>query len=118
VAVPQCVRRLRARVGHDLVLLPSVSLLVLDGLRLLLVRHAGLGDGWGLAGGAIEVGESPAEAAVREAREEIGVEVGRLPLHRFTRAQLTATGQLDRGVPRTAWSRRGAGDPAAAAVQP
>jgi ADP-ribose pyrophosphatase YjhB (NUDIX family) len=172
VVVSEYVRRLRACVGHDLLLLPSVSLLVLDGPRLLLVRHAGLGDDWGLVGGAIEVGESPAEAAVREAREEIGVDVeltrlvdvlagpdyevtypngdrvayvatvytariptgapvadgaelsdaawfdlagvGRLPLSRFTRALLTATGQLDR----TAWSRRGAGDSPAAAVQP
>jgi 8-oxo-dGTP pyrophosphatase MutT (NUDIX family) len=126
VAVSEYVRRPRARVGHDLLLLPSVSLLVLDGPRLLLVRHAGLGDDWGLVGGAIEVGESPAEAAVREAREEIGVDVeltrladvGRRPLDRFTRALLTATGQLDRSVPRTARSRRGACDSAADAVRP
>ena len=68
------VRRLRAAVGHDLLLLPSVSVLPADGAgRVLLVRHAGHGDGWGVLGGAVEPGESPAEAAVREAREEIGV---------------------------------------------
>ncbi len=57
-------------------LLPSVSVLPVgeDG-RLLLVRHAGHDDGWGVLGGAVDVGESPAEAAVREAREEIGVDV-------------------------------------------
>ncbi len=32
-------------------------------------------DEWGTIGGAIEVDESPAAAAVREAREEAGVEV-------------------------------------------
>ena len=42
---------------------------------MLLVRHAGHRDGWGTVGGAIEIGESPAEAAVREAGEEIGAEV-------------------------------------------
>ena len=68
--------RLRAVVGHDLLLLPSVSVLPVDQAgRLLLVRHAGHDDGWGVLGGAVEVGESPAQAAVRETREEIGVEV-------------------------------------------
>ena len=42
---------------------------------MLLVRHAGHDDGWGTLGGAVEPGESPAAAAVREAREEIGVDV-------------------------------------------
>ena len=70
------IARLRAVVGHELLLLPSVSVLPADGAgRVLLVRHAGHDDGWGILGGAVEVGESPAAAAVREAREEIGVDV-------------------------------------------
>jgi 8-oxo-dGTP pyrophosphatase MutT (NUDIX family) len=61
-------------VGHELLLLPSVSVLPVDEAgRVLLVRHAGHDDGWGVLGGAVDVGESPAAAAVREAREEIGV---------------------------------------------
>jgi len=75
------VSRLRSVVGHDLLLLPSVSVLPVDAAgRVLLVRHAGHHDGWAVLGGMVEVGESPAQAAVREAREEIGVEVrpGRL----------------------------------------
>jgi 8-oxo-dGTP pyrophosphatase MutT (NUDIX family) len=76
VGISAHIARLRAVVGHDLLLLPSVSVLPIDPAgRLLLVRHAGHHDGWGALGGAIEVGESPAEAAVRETREEIGVEV-------------------------------------------
>jgi 8-oxo-dGTP pyrophosphatase MutT (NUDIX family) len=68
--------RLRAVVGHELLLLPSVSVLPVDEVgRVLLVRHAGHGDGWAVLGGAVEVGESPAETAIREAREEIGTEV-------------------------------------------
>ena len=43
--------------------------------RVLLVRHAGHEDGWAVLGGAIELGESPAETAIREAREEIGTEI-------------------------------------------
>jgi len=42
--------------------------------RLLLVRHADDGQ-WGTIGGLIEVDEAPADAAIREAREEAGVEV-------------------------------------------
>lgn len=70
------IARLRAVVGHELLLLPSVSVLPVDEAgRLLLVRHSGHDDGWGVLGGAVDVGESPAGAAVREAREEIGVGV-------------------------------------------
>jgi ADP-ribose pyrophosphatase YjhB (NUDIX family) len=70
------VSRLRAVIGNDVLLLPSVSVLPVDAAgRVLLVRHAGHDDGWGVVGGAVEIGESPAETAVREAREEIGAEV-------------------------------------------
>ena len=76
VGISAHIARLRAAIGHDLLLLPSVSVLPVDPAgRLLLVRHAGHHDGWAVLGGAIEVGESSAEAAVRETREEIGVEV-------------------------------------------
>ncbi|HUN35887.1 MAG TPA: NUDIX domain-containing protein [Trebonia sp.] len=70
------IARLRAVAGHELLLLPSVSVLLVDEAgRVLLVRHAGHDDGWAILGGAVEPGESPAAAAVREAREEIGVDV-------------------------------------------
>lgn len=70
------IARLRVAVGHDLLLLPSVSVLPVDRSgRLLLVRHAGHDDGWGTLGGAVEPGESPAAAAVRETREEISADV-------------------------------------------
>jgi ADP-ribose pyrophosphatase YjhB (NUDIX family) len=76
MSIPAHIARLRAVVGHDLLLFPSVSVIPVDQAgRLLLVRHAGHDDGWGVLGGAVEVGESPAEAAVRETREEIGVDV-------------------------------------------
>lgn len=70
------IARLRAVLGHELLLLPSVSVLPVDQAgRLLLALHAGHHDGWGLLGGAVDIGESPAEAAVREAREEAGITV-------------------------------------------
>ena len=75
------IARLRTVVGHELLLVPSVSVLPVDQAgRLLLVRHAGHDDGWGVLGGAVDVGESPAAAAVREAREEVSPDVQLLRL--------------------------------------
>jgi ADP-ribose pyrophosphatase YjhB (NUDIX family) len=77
VGIAAHIARLRSRVGHELLLLPAVSVLPVDDAgRVLLVQHTGHDDGWGILGGAVDVGESPAAAAVREAREEISVEVG------------------------------------------
>ncbi len=68
--------RLRAAVGQDLLLLPSVSVLPVDEAgQVLLVRHAGHHDGWAVLGGAVEIGETPADTAIRETREEIGAEI-------------------------------------------
>src|SRR5262249_50728710 len=75
------IARRGAVVGHELLLAPSVSVLpVAQAGRLLLVRHAGHDDGWGVLGGAVDVGESPAAAAAREAREEISADVHLLRL--------------------------------------
>lgn len=69
------IARLRQKVGHDLLLLPSVTVLPLaeDG-RVLLVRQTDFGA-FATVGGAVDEDESPADAAVREAREETGLEV-------------------------------------------
>ncbi|WP_203829867.1 NUDIX domain-containing protein [Actinoplanes palleronii] len=73
--------RLRAMIGHALILLPSVAVIVVDERgRLMLVRHAGHQEGWAVPGGGVDVGETPARAAVREIREETGVEIGGLRL--------------------------------------
>ncbi|MFI5928296.1 NUDIX domain-containing protein [Micromonospora sp. NPDC051543] len=81
MAISAHLARLRAVIGRELIQLPSVSVLVVDETgRLLLVRHTGSPDRWGVPGGAVEIGESPAQAAVREVREEIGVQIGRLRL--------------------------------------
>jgi 8-oxo-dGTP pyrophosphatase MutT (NUDIX family) len=65
---------LRAKVGTDLILMPSVAALIRDDAgRVLLVQHV---EGrWQLPGGAVDPGERPAEACVRECREEASVEI-------------------------------------------
>ncbi|GAA2303841.1 NUDIX domain-containing protein [Nonomuraea roseoviolacea subsp. roseoviolacea] len=66
---------LRAKVGSDLLLLPSVCGCVFDGSgRLLLARHGDVGL-WAAPGGMLDPDERPEEAVVRELREELGVEV-------------------------------------------
>lgn len=68
-------RGVREAVGSRLLEIPSVSILVFDARdRVLLVKHAEV-DAWTTPGGALEPQERPADAAVREAWEETGLEV-------------------------------------------
>lgn len=69
------VAELRRLVGHQLLLLPSATACIFDEAgRMLLVLHAD-GEHWATPGGALEPGETPAEAVVRECREETGLDV-------------------------------------------
>jgi ADP-ribose pyrophosphatase YjhB (NUDIX family) len=69
------VKALRAAMGPQRLLLPSVSALVYDDSgRLLLVRQSD-GDAWSTPGGAIEFDETPADAVVRETWEDTGLHV-------------------------------------------
>ena len=66
-------KQLRAHIGTELVLMPSVGAIVRNdaGQILFLVRSDnGL---WDLPAGAIDPGETPAQAVVREVREETGL---------------------------------------------
>lgn len=66
---------LRQKVGHSLVLMPAVAAIVRDpDGRILLQKRADNGA-WGLPGGAIDPGEPPAVALVREVYEETGLVV-------------------------------------------
>lgn len=68
------VRSIRARIGHDLLLLPSVTAVIRDGERFLLARTVD-SDDWSLIGGGVEPGEDPADALIREVQEEIGARI-------------------------------------------
>ncbi len=68
--------RLRASVGHDLLLVPSAIACIRDNEgRLLLLQRSDGDDLWGFPGGAVEPGESARHAVRREVREEIGLEI-------------------------------------------
>src|SRR6266852_669341 len=56
------------------VIVPSVNVAVSNDLgELLLIRRTD-NDNWALPGGGVDIGESVAQAAVRETREESGIE--------------------------------------------
>jgi 8-oxo-dGTP pyrophosphatase MutT (NUDIX family) len=66
----------RAKLGPDLLFIPAAGMAVFDDEgRLLLARELD-GDRWTTPGGAIEPGESPLDAAIRELLEETGLQCG------------------------------------------
>ncbi len=73
LSLPDAAARLAAEPGYAT---PKVDVraAVFDGERVLLVREVSDGR-WSLPGGWADVGESPAEVAAREVREEAGLEV-------------------------------------------
>jgi 8-oxo-dGTP pyrophosphatase MutT (NUDIX family) len=75
MAISNYLRRLRERIGHELVLLPAVCVLIWDDDgQLLLMREAQTGR-WQTVGGMVDPDESPSNAALREAEEETGLMV-------------------------------------------
>ena len=62
---------LRRTVGRDLLLIPAVAALIHDEQHRLLLQQKHDGS-WSLPAGAIEPGESPAQAVAREVLEETG----------------------------------------------
>ncbi|WP_054811198.1 NUDIX hydrolase [Nocardia arizonensis] len=73
MATPDFIRTIRADAGTQLLWLPGVSAVVLDGAdRILLGRRADSGR-WSVLAGIPEPGEQPAACAVREVHEETAV---------------------------------------------
>jgi 8-oxo-dGTP pyrophosphatase MutT (NUDIX family) len=68
-------RSIRARIGHDLLLIPAVAAIIRDAEGRILVLQQKHDRTWSLPAGAVEPGESPAQAAMREALEETGLRV-------------------------------------------
>jgi 8-oxo-dGTP diphosphatase len=68
-------RELRGHVGHALLMVPSVSAVVFNDAGAILLGRRSDDGRWSLLAGSIDPGEQPADAIVREIREESAVEV-------------------------------------------
>lgn len=73
MAVSAYIAGLRQRIGHDLLLLPSVSAVVLNDAGEVLLGQRSDDGRWSLIAGVMDPGEQPAAAMVREILEETGV---------------------------------------------
>ncbi len=71
---------IRSKVGHDRIILIFAGGCIFNEKGEVLLQRRGDTNKWGFPGGAIEIGETPQMAAIREAKEETGldVEVGKL----------------------------------------
>jgi 8-oxo-dGTP diphosphatase len=66
---------IRSLVGSRPLMLSSAAAVVRDEAGRILVGRHEVGDRWVIPGGIIDPGETPAQAMVREVREETGLEV-------------------------------------------
>lgn len=66
-------KNLRNSFGAELIFMPSAAGIVRNEAGEILFQNKGNGEKWSLPAGAIELGEAPAEAVVREVWEETGL---------------------------------------------
>ncbi|MCM3633607.1 NUDIX domain-containing protein [Paenibacillus camelliae] len=64
---------LRELIGDELIFMPAVAGIIRNAEKEILFGRKHNESNWGLIAGAIEIGETPAEAMVREAFEETGL---------------------------------------------
>ncbi len=71
---------IRSKVGHEKIILVFAGGCILNEKSEVLLQRRGDTNMWGFLGGAIELGETPEMAVIREVKEETGldVEVGRI----------------------------------------
>lgn len=69
------IQKLRQKIGNQLLQVPSVAALIRNSENQLLFIRKSEDGVWGLPAGAIEPGETPKEAVVREVFEETGLKV-------------------------------------------
>ncbi|MDP5273650.1 NUDIX domain-containing protein [Chengkuizengella axinellae] len=69
------IRWIRSKVGHDKIFLNFAGGCVVNEKGEILLQKRGDKKAWGFPGGALELGESAEEAAIREIEEETGLSV-------------------------------------------
>lgn len=73
--VKDYIKWIRSKVGHEKVILVFAGGCVFDECGRVLLQKRGDSGNWGFPGGAIELGETPENAAIRELKEEAGLDV-------------------------------------------
>src|SRR5688500_17081347 len=73
--VSDYIQKLREKIGHDPVLIPGVTAVVFDAGGGVLLQRSRDDNRWYLPGGAMEPGEQPADAIMREVLEETALQV-------------------------------------------
>lgn len=92
--IPEFISDIRAKIGHDLLFLPSVTAVVMDQQgRVLLVRRAD-NHKWTLVTGCLEPGEQPAAGAIREVAEETAIAA---KVERLIGVETTAASECENG---------------------
>lgn len=66
---------LRRHVGHEMLLLPGVSAIIVNEAGEVLLQKSSDNGRWQTLGGAVDPGEEPADAITREVFEETGLRV-------------------------------------------
>ncbi|MEG0309211.1 MAG: NUDIX domain-containing protein [Clostridium sp.] len=66
---------IRSKVGHEKIIISFAGGCIFNGRGELLLQRRSDSNKWGFPGGAIEIGETPQMAAIREAKEETGLDV-------------------------------------------
>ena len=69
------IRWIRSKVGHEKIMLVHAGGCVFNDAGEILLQRRGDCNMWGFPGGTVELGETPQMAAVREVKEETGLDV-------------------------------------------
>ena len=83
-SIPEYVIKMRQKIGHERLLLVGACVILENSTVKILLQQRTSGE-WGLPGGLLELGESLAQTAIREVKEETGLSVTELrQLHTFS----------------------------------
>ena len=75
MAAKDYIRWIRSKVGHEKIILTFAGGCIFNDQGKVLLQRRGDSNKWGFPGGAIEPGETPEMTAIREAKEETGLDV-------------------------------------------